>query len=86
MKKLKINLALLAIVLGVTAAYATSAPARPAATLYGFDQSTGLWELTRPASHCQLNPSKPCEAEFNGDPNNGGTEVPGSQTNGNFIF
>ena len=84
MKRLKINLALLAVIIGTTAAFA-SAP-KPAATLYGFDKSSGLWIQPRAGSHCNTSPTEDCEAQFNGDPNNGGTEVPGTSVKGIFVY
>ena len=86
MKRLKVNFAVLALVLGTTVAVAARTGSKPAATLYGYNQSTGLWELPRSGSHCTANPTEPCEAQWNGDPNNGGTIVAGTEVKGNFIY
>ncbi len=85
MKRLKINLSIFAIVLATGAAFATKVHSAPAATLYGFKQSSGLWEIPQSGAHCTSNPSQNCEAQFNGDPNNGGTMVPGTLVKGNFV-
>jgi hypothetical protein len=86
MKRLKVNFALLALLLGTSAAIAAKPHVKPASTLYGYNQSSGLWELTRSGSHCITNPNQNCEAQWNGDPNNGGTIVPGTETKGNFVY
>ena len=86
MKRIKMNLAILAVLVGVTAAYA-SAPKKAAfATEYGYNQSTGLWIQVRSGSHCTTDPNQNCEAQFNGDPNNGGTMVPGTLIKGDFVY
>ena len=84
MKRIKLTIAFLAVVIGSTAAFA-SMP-KPASTLYGYDQATGMWILPRAGSHCTTDPQENCEAQFNGDPNNGGTIVPGTLVKGDFVF
>jgi len=85
MKRIKFNFAIAAMILGTSLAYAAK-PAKGAALTYGYDQSTASWTLIRASSHCITNPNQNCEAQFNGDPNNGGTMVPGSLTKGNFVY
>lgn len=84
MKRFKVNLAIVAALIGSTAAYAANS--KPAGTLYGLDQTTGQWIQPRSGSHCNTSPTKDCEAQFNGDPNNGGTMVPGTLVKGIFVF
>jgi len=84
MKRTKLAIAFFAVVIGSTAAFA--AKPKPVSTLYGYDQSTGMWILPRTGSHCTTNPQQNCEAQFNGDPNNGGTIVPGTLVKGNFVY
>jgi hypothetical protein len=85
MKRIKLNLAILAVLIGTGAAFAAQ-PKAAFATEYGYDQSSGTWILTRAGSHCTVNPQQNCKAQFNGDPNNGGTIVPGTLEKGNFVY
>lgn len=84
MQRTRLTIALLAVVIGSTAAFASKPKA--ASTLYGYDQSSGLWIQPRSGSHCTTDPNENCEAQFNGDPNNGGTIVPGTLVKGDFVY
>lgn len=84
MRRTKLSFALLVVAMAATAAFASKP--KPASTLYGYDQSSGLWIQPRSGSHCTTDPSQNCEAQFNGDPNNGGTIVPGTLVKGDFVY
>jgi hypothetical protein len=82
MKKLKISLALAAVVLGIGAAAATH-PARPFSIKYGYNQATSQWELVRTGYSCTESTAD-CTALFDTPPSQGGEPIQGTQVKGDF--
>ena len=68
MKRIKMNLALLAVIIGTGAAFATAKP-KPAVSGYYYDQATQTWLInTRSQGNgsgqykCLSDPNEPCTA------------------------
>jgi hypothetical protein len=59
MKRIKINLTLIAVLLASGAAFATTSKLAPA---YGFDQASSQWVPIAPHYQCNLDNTKQCTA------------------------
>jgi hypothetical protein len=97
MKKMKVNFAIAAMVLGIGSAFASHAPVKPAKQLikqvYGKD-ANGNWQLVGSRSvgtgtgqyTCEAS-SEPCRASFDSQPAQNQMPAPGDivQNNGDYL-
>jgi hypothetical protein len=82
MKRVKINFAIIAVLLATGAAFAAKKPATDPTT-YGYNGTTIKWVAITGHYTCTGNTPN-CTEQFVGDPNNGGTPIPSTLVKGVF--